>query len=97
MAWQISSPGIFYDRGLYRRWQQLPEQERLYLAFASYNAGYRRILRDYKRTPGTVIGWQHIEPYIRLETQKYVSRIRELKDEEQTLTSRWKKRPFKVK
>ena len=94
--WNIAA-GIFYDRELYRRWQQQSEQERLYLAFASYNAGYGRIRRDYKRAPGPVTSWQHIEPYIPLETQHYVSRIRELKDTEQRLTPRWKKQRFTAK
>ncbi|WP_126456614.1 transglycosylase SLT domain-containing protein [Sulfuriflexus mobilis] len=91
--WNIAA-GIFYDRELYRRWQDLPEQERLYLAFASYNAGYGRIRRDYKRAPGPVSSWQHIEPYIPLETQNYVSRIRELKDAEERLPPRWQKQRF---
>jgi membrane-bound lytic murein transglycosylase F len=94
--WNIAA-GIYYDRQLYRRWEQLPEQERLYLAFASYNAGYRRILRDYKRAPGPVVSWQHIEPYIPRETRNYVSRIRELKDTEERLTPRWHKQLFTVK
>lgn len=94
--WNIAA-GIYYDRQLYRRWEQLPEQERLYLAFASYNAGYRRILRDSKRAPGPVVSWQHIEPYIPLETRNYVSRIRELKDTEERLTPRWHKQFFTVR
>jgi soluble lytic murein transglycosylase-like protein len=94
--WNIAA-GIYYDRQLYRRWEQLPEQERLYLAFASYNAGYRRILRDSKRAPGPVVSWQHIEPYIPLETRNYVSRIRELKDTEERLTPRWHKQLFTVR
>jgi membrane-bound lytic murein transglycosylase F len=94
--WNIAA-GIYYDRQLYRRWKQIPEQERLYMAFASYNAGYGRILRDYKRTPGPIVSWQHIEPYIPLETRNYVSRIRELKDTEERLTPRWHKQLFTVK
>lgn len=87
--WNIAA-GIYYDRELYRRWQALSDQERLYLAFASYNAGYSRILRDYNRAPEPVVSWQHIEPYIPLETRNYVSRIRELKDTKQGLTPRWR-------
>lgn len=94
--WNIAA-GIYYDRQLYRRWQQIPEEERLYMAFASYNAGYGRIRRDYKRVPGPVVSWQHIEPYIPRETRNYVSRIRELKDTEERLTPRWHKQPFTVK
>jgi membrane-bound lytic murein transglycosylase F len=93
--WNIAA-GIFYDRELYRRWQAISEEERLYMAFASYNAGYGRILRDYKRAPEPVSSWQHIEPYIPLETQNYVSRIRELKDAEERLTPRWHKLRFTV-
>jgi len=77
--WNIAA-GIFYDRILYRRWQSLAEPERLYIAFASYNAGFTRIRRLYQRLQKSATQWQHIKPHLPSETRHYVNRIRRLKD-----------------
>ena len=47
--WNIAA-GIFYDRMLYKKFKNIPEQEKLYLTLASYNAGYGRILRASKKS-----------------------------------------------
>jgi membrane-bound lytic murein transglycosylase F len=81
--WNIAA-GIFYDRELYRKWREpLPDQERLLLAFASYNAGYVRIRRAYKRAEakeGNPESWQNIKPYVPGETRHYVGKIQSLLD-----------------
>lgn len=77
--WNIAA-GIFYDRLLYRKWELPSEQDRLYLAFASYNAGYVRMRRAYQRTPEPVESWEEVEPQAPGETRDYVQRIRTLMD-----------------
>ena len=42
--WNIAA-GIYYDRSLYKKFKESSEQEKMYLALASYNAGYGRILK----------------------------------------------------
>ncbi len=81
--WNIAG-GIYYDRMLFRKWSDLPEQERLYFALASYNAGYARIRRAYNRTPGEVKGWEQVKHHVPAETRGYVARIRRLMGEEVT-------------
>lgn len=81
--WNIAA-GIYYDRQLYRKWREpLPDHERLLLAFASYNAGYVRIRRAYKRAEakeGNPESWQHIKGFVPGETRHYVSKIQSLID-----------------
>ena len=81
--WNIAA-GIYYDRQLYRKWREpLPDQERLLLAFASYNAGYVRIRRAYRRAEakeGNPESWQHIKGFVPGETRHYVSKIQSLID-----------------
>ncbi len=77
--WNVAA-GIYYDRTLYRKWELPSDQDRLYLAFASYNAGYVRMRRAYKRTPEPVESWEQVEPQAPEETRGYVRRIRGLMD-----------------
>lgn len=83
--WNIAA-GIFYNKGLYRRWNGVSSQDRLYLTLASYNAGFYRIYRAYKRVKGPRKHWKDIKKYIPSETRLYVERIRALmNDSEQRL------------
>lgn len=79
--WNIAA-GIFYDRMLYRKWKKgLPTEERLAFAMASYNAGYRNMLRAFNRAlkaTGEVKGWSQVAPYAPGETRHYVQRIQRL-------------------
>lgn len=75
--WNIAA-GIYYDRTLYRKFPKTPEQDRLYLALASYNAGYGRILRIAKRLDTDSPSWEEVKANIPGETRAYVSRIRRL-------------------
>ncbi|MEN8170556.1 MAG: transglycosylase SLT domain-containing protein [Pseudomonadota bacterium] len=77
--WNIAA-GIYYDRTIYRKWDLPSDQDRLYLAFASYNAGYVRMRRAYKRTPQPVESWEQVKPMAPQETRDYVQRIRTLMD-----------------
>jgi soluble lytic murein transglycosylase-like protein len=77
--WNIAA-GIYYDRTLYRKWELPSEQDRLYLALASYNAGYVRMRRAYKHTPSPVESWEQVRLKAPLETRDYVQRIRTLMD-----------------
>lgn len=80
--WNIAA-GIYYDRWLYRKWRvKLPERERLFLTFASYNAGLGRILKAYKRAEKPVVSWDQIQPHVPKETKGYVKRINALMEGE---------------
>lgn len=78
--WSIAA-GIFYDRQLYRKWRKpLPSDERLFLAFSSYNAGYGRVLKAVKRAKKENYTWNEVKPHLPTETRNYVSRIANLMD-----------------
>lgn len=78
--WNIAA-GIFYDRQLYRKWRKpLPSEERLFLAFSSYNAGYGRVLTAVKRTKNKKYSWSEVKQHLPSETKGYVARIAELMD-----------------
>lgn len=78
--WNIAA-GIFYDRQLYRKWRKpLPSDERLFLAFSSYNAGYGRVLKAVKRTRKKYYSWIEVKKHLPAETRGYVSRIATLMD-----------------
>jgi len=79
--WNIAA-GIYYDRQLYRRMTDLPSfQNRLYLTFAGYNAGYGGVLKAIKQTrlAREKVDWRQIKNHLPRETQGYVSRIIDLK------------------
>ncbi len=78
--WNIAA-GIFYDRQLYRKWRKpLPSDERLFLAFSSYNAGYGRVLKAVKRTRKDDYSWTEVKRHLPSETKGYVARIASLMD-----------------
>ena len=66
---------------LYRKWKKgLPTEERLAFAMASYNAGYRHMVKAFSRAQksGEVKSWDQVAPYAPAETRSYVQRIQEL-------------------
>lgn len=77
--WNIAA-GIYYDRMLFRKIDLPSEQERLLLAFASYNAGYSRILRAMRASSNEAKTWEEIKQYAPPETRFYVKKIRKLMD-----------------
>jgi len=78
--WNIAA-GIYYDRTLYRKFKKTSAQDKLYMTFASYNAGYGRILNAAKRTGNKEKNWAEIKHYLPKETRGYVRRIRKLMGE----------------
>ena len=80
--WNIAA-GIYYDRMLYRKFKNTAEQDKLYLTFASYNAGYGRILNASKRTDSKEKNWDELKKYLPKETRGYVRRIRKLMGEDE--------------
>jgi membrane-bound lytic murein transglycosylase F len=75
--WNIAA-GIYYDRLLYTKFPKTPEQDRLYLALASYNAGYGRVLNASKKLKVDTPLWQQVKPHLPRETRSYVERIKRL-------------------
>lgn len=75
--WNVAA-GIYYDQLLYRKFPSTPEQDRLYLALASYNAGYGRILNASRKIKTDAPLWNEVRPHMPRETRAYVSRIRKL-------------------
>ena len=82
--WNIAA-GIYYNRYLYRYWAKIREEERLFYAFGSYNAGLGGVLRAYKKTGKKAKTWKQVAPYAPDETRKYVKRIRKLRNREEAL------------
>ena len=82
--WNIAA-GIYYDRYLYRKITDIESfQNRLYLTFAGYNAGYGGVLRAMKRAkqPREDAEWGLLKKHLPKETQGYVSRIISLKSDD---------------
>ena len=68
--------GIFYDRTLYERWDDIPQtRERLAFTFASYNGGRSRILRAQDACNADCVLWAHVTGHAPDETRGYVARI----------------------
>ena len=68
--------GIFYDRTLYERWDDIPQtRERLAFTFASYNGGRSRILRAQDACNTNCVLWAHVTGHAPDETRGYVARI----------------------
>ncbi len=78
--WNIAA-GIFYNRLLYQRWDgDLSEAQRISLMFASYNAGYSRVLRAFRKAGQPRDDWQAVARHLPRQTRQYVQRIRRLMD-----------------
>ncbi|MGB1580439.1 MAG: hypothetical protein ACPHER_02905, partial [Nevskiales bacterium] len=82
--WNIAA-GIFYDRYLYRYWVDIRQEERLFYAFGSYNAGLGGVLKAYKKTNKQAKTWKQVAPHAPTETRNYVKRIRKLRNREEAL------------
>lgn len=78
--WNIAA-GIYYNSTLYRKIKNAPAQDKLYMTFASYNAGYGSILNASKRSGSKEKDWDELKKYLPKETRGYVRRIRSLMGE----------------
>ena len=81
--WNIAA-AIYYNRQLYKRWKKrdIPVDERLDFTFASYNAGFSRVLKALKKARTKHIEqvdqlkqWETISPFTPPETRHYIRRI----------------------
>lgn len=79
--WNIAA-GIYYDRYLYDRWAKFQDFQRLYLAFASYNAGHKGIRRAMRKAKKPVKNWPQVAPHAPAQTRHYLRRILYLKQSE---------------
>ncbi len=68
--------GVYYNRYLYDQWEKIPASDRLYFAFASYNAGHGKILRAHQRVRSAA--WQKVSAHVPVHTRNYIKRIRNL-------------------
>ena len=76
--------GVFYDRNLYERWDDIPDnRERLAFTFASYNGGRSRILRAQEACATDCGQWAQVTHHAPEETRGYVARIMTLMGHEQ--------------
>lgn len=76
--------GVFYDRNLYERWDDVPQtHERLAFTFASYNGGRSRILRAQEACTADCERWIHVTHHAPEETRGYVTRIMSLMGRDQ--------------
>lgn len=68
--------GIYYASYLHKRWDKnLTEEMQLKLMLASYNAGYVRVLRAYKKANKPVNDWQSVSKLLPKETRLYVTKV----------------------
>jgi membrane-bound lytic murein transglycosylase F len=79
--WNIAA-ALWYDRRLYRKWQDqlTTRRDRLTFTLASYNAGLGAMRRAYRRSDegaGARAGryWDTVGPFAPAETRRYVARI----------------------
>jgi len=79
--WNIAA-GIYYDRYLYRKWDVPSEKERLFFAFASYNAGHARLLRTVKGYDLKESSWEDVRKKLPGQTRHYVKKIRNLMNDQ---------------
>lgn len=90
--WNIAA-AIYYDRQLYKRWKKkkVPADERMNFTFASYNAGFGRVLKARKKLRkkfkkddiylGNIVKeWDKVTLFVPSETRHYVRIINELMD-----------------
>lgn len=77
--WNIAA-GIYYIREMYGKWPQgTPDEERLLLSLASYNAGYGRVRDGHQRSSRKKGSrWKDVKAATPLATRAYVERIRSL-------------------
>ena len=84
--WNIAA-AIYYNRQLYKRWKKkdIPVEERMNFTFASYNAGFTRVLKARKKLraqknshPNSVKIWKKVSPLTPPETRHYIRRIDKL-------------------
>ena len=76
--WNIAA-GIYYVHRLYSKWRSPPPgDERLYFSFGSYNAGYSRISRIFKKVEPEEASWKLVEYHVPNQTRHYVRRIQRL-------------------
>ncbi|MCU7833850.1 MAG: transglycosylase SLT domain-containing protein [gamma proteobacterium symbiont of Taylorina sp.] len=84
--WNIAA-AIFYNRQLYKRWEKrnITPKERLKFTFASYNAGFTRILKARNKAKKAhpdnleaISRWKNIASYAPPATRHYVRRINDL-------------------
>lgn len=80
--WNIAA-GIYYDRYLYERWHKRVGkfEEHLDYTFASYNAGFGRISKAFRKAGGSdgePLPWNQVAAHSPGETRHYVKKIRGL-------------------
>jgi soluble lytic murein transglycosylase-like protein len=80
--WNIAA-GIYYDRYLYKRWLKRVGRldDHLDYTFASYNAGFGRISKAFRKAgggDGTPLPWLDVAIHSPGETRNYVIKIRGL-------------------
>ncbi len=84
--WNIAA-AIYYNRQLYKRWKKknVPVEDRMNFTFASYNAGFTRVLKARKKLraknktqPEIINNWEKVSPYTPPQTRHYIRRINKL-------------------
>ena len=93
--WNIAA-GIYYNRYLYKSWPEIPDSDRLFFTFGSYNAGLGGMIKAYKRGGKRARNWGQVAPYAPTETKNYVQRIRKLKDHEAAIQAAPKRLRLKM-
>jgi len=81
--WNIAA-AIYYNKQLYKRWKkkEVPVEDRMNFTFASYNAGFNRVLKARKKLraknkehPEIINDWKKVSPFTPSQTRHYIRRI----------------------
>ena len=81
--WNIAA-AIYYNKQLYKRWKkkEVPVEDRMNFTFASYNAGFTRVLKARKKLraknkehPEIINDWEKVSPFTPSQTRHYIRRI----------------------
>jgi len=84
--WNIAA-AIYYNKQLYKRWKkkEVPVEDRMNFTFASYNAGFNRVLKARKKLraknkeqPEIINDWEKVSPFTPSQTRHYIRRIEHL-------------------
>lgn len=86
--WNIAA-GIAFDRALYERWQErVPPGQTLPFTFASYNAGFSRVLRARDMAAARDLNadqWRYVHRHVPDQTRYYVEKINQLMGRDPTI------------
>ncbi len=85
--WNIAA-GICYNKYLFKRWNtDITNEKRITLMLASYNAGYSRVKKAFKKAGKPENSWSSVAKHVPRETRNYIKKINKLFRDTETQAS----------